>query len=359
MGNALSQSTSTTSTIEDYSVSPYVVEDAAAEEYYYTNPNYPQNLGYYKTIPELKQAIDALAVWAVGRGWTSDIRSKVLLDHITGWGEDTFQSILMNLLITKKINGDAFCEIIRDKNKNLLLNLKPLNPSKVRIVVNKKGFIKRYDVQDASGEWQKFEKDKILHLCNDRIASEIHGTSIVESVKWIIDARNELMTDMRRISHRSTIRVLYVDYNDKTKLSTLRDQYEDAMKKGEVLILPGMKGKDVEIVDYGTPPIAIMLQQIQYYENFFYQAVGVPKVVLGGAQEYSEAGAKVGYMTWEQPYMTEQRQLEYDLWNQLGVKVEFEKPISMKDAMQQSEAANTGQVGIQQNETTAGVGRTE
>ena len=98
---------------------------------------------------------------------------------------------------------------------------------------------------------------------------------------------------------------------------------------------------------------------IRYLENVFYQAVGVPKIILGGSQEFTEASSKIGYLTFEQPYMAEQRELESDLWAQLGIKVKFERPVSLKEDVQQNEAANTGQVGIQANETQTGVARNE
>ena len=98
---------------------------------------------------------------------------------------------------------------------------------------------------------------------------------------------------------------------------------------------------------------------IRYLENFFYQAVGIPKIILGGAQEYTEASSKVGYLTFEQVYMAEQRLLEQDLWAQLAIRLEFERPTSLKEEVVTSEAANTGQVGFQPNEVKPTIGRNE
>ena len=55
--------------------------------------------------------------------------------------------------------------------------------------------------------------------------------------------------------------------------------------------------------------------------------------------------------------MTEQRLLEQDLWNQLAIRVKFDRPVSLMDSMQSDEAANTGQTGFQPNDTQAGVGK--
>ena len=351
--NNLQQTTTTqlNTGVPDYSVSQKVIDDSTSDEFYWYNSSFPKYLGYYKQIPELKKAVDALAMWTTGKGYTTDPSTQVILEHLTGWGEDTFDSIIQNMIVIKKINGDAYAEIIEEKD--ILINLKPLNPSNVRHVVNKKGIIKRYDVWDGSG-WKEFKKEKIFHISNDRVASEIHGVSVVEACQWVIDARNEAMSDWRRILHRSTIRILEVDSDDTTTISTIREQYKEAIKNGEVLIIP--KVKDGGFQDLAAPPGEVFLNWIQYLENFFYQAVGVPKVIMGGAAEYTEASSKIGMQTFEQPHMTERRLLEQDIWNQLFLKIKFSEPASLMDNLQTSEAANTGQVGFQPNDTTAGVG---
>ena len=164
------------------------------------------------------------------------------------------------------------------------------------------------------------------------------------------------MADKRIILHRSTIRIIEVDADDSTRLSTLKTQYAEAIKNGEVLLVP----KD-NVSFPNVPPISTAehSEWIRYLENFFYQAVGVPKIILGGSQEFTEASSKIGYLTFEQPYMTEQRLLEQDIFLQLGLTITFNRPVSLKEAVQESEAANTGQVGFQQNEMMTGVTRNE
>jgi hypothetical protein len=163
------------------------------------------------------------------------------------------------------------------------------------------------------------------------------------------------MSDWRIMLHRNLIgvRIIEVDEDDSTKLSTLKTQWKDAINKGEVLILP--KGTA------SFPPTNTQNPEnwIRYLDNVFYQNVGVPKVILGGSQDYTEASSKVGYLTFEQVYMSEQTLLEDDLWNQLAIKVKFNRPVSLKDPMVESEAANTGQVGFQPNEAQVSERRTE
>jgi hypothetical protein len=187
----------------------------------------------------------------------------------------------------------------------------------------------------------------MLYLSNDRIADEIHGVSVIEACKWVIEARNEAMDTYRKILKRSlALGILYIDSDDLTKINSIMTQYKEAINKGEVLVLP----KDVAEIKDAPLSVKDFLSWISYLENFFYQAVGIPKIILGGSQEFTEASSKIGYLTFEQVYMSEQRKLEQDLWKQLGIKITFERPVSLKDELIESEAANTGQTGIQPKE---------
>lgn len=347
--------------VSNYSVNQETLDSPSYSEAetYYDFPDASRNLGYYKNIPELKKAIDALVIWVAGKGVNIEsIRDKVILERLSGWGEDSFQSIIKNLIRQKKIHGDAFAEIIRGE-EGTLINLKPLNTAHMRVVTNNKGMIIRYEQRTATGKKPsiKFKPEDILHLCNDRIGDEVHGTSVIDACKWIIDARNEAMADWRRISHRSTIRVMYVDVDDSAKITTLKTQYKEGINKGEILILPAKKG-DVEFEDLQLPPVDAFLRWIQYLENIFYQAVGVPRVIAS-SQEFSEASSKVGYMTFEPTYTDEQTETEADIWNQLGIRLKFNRPPSLHGVMSESEQKNTGQVGVQPNEVQASAGRTE
>jgi len=323
----------------------------------YTFSKAGEYLGYYKTIPELKKAVDALAIWTAGKGYITDSNNMAILNYVDGWGEDTFQSIMENMLIMKKVIGDSFAEIIRDKETGALVNLKPLSPENMRIVVGPDGRIKRYEqISKVKGNKPlKFKPEEILHLCNDRIGDEIHGNSVIAACKWVIDARNEAMADYRKVLHRNVVpvRIIEVDTGNTAKRNALIAEYETAINKGEVLVIP--KGT-VEIKDT-TITIQDPTGWISYLENFFYQAVGIPKIILGGSEEFTEASSKVGYLTFEQVYMREQRELEGDLWNQLGIEIMFERPVSIKENLVENEAANTGQTSFQPKEAEVNMER--
>jgi hypothetical protein len=256
-----------------------------------------------------------------------------------------------------KYGRDAHAEIIRAED-DTLINLKVLDTGSIKHIVNGQGILIRYEQVSKlpNTPIKTFKPEQILHFCNDRIADEIHGTSIADICEWVILARREAMEDWRRISHRSTIRVLYVDQDDTTNLLTLKSQYAEAIKHGELMIIPAKKG-EADFGELTLPPIAAFLQWIQYLENFFYQAVGVPKVIAT-SESYTESNGKVGYLTFEPVYTSLQEQIEKDLWNQLGIKVKFNRPPSLNNDLQQDEAKDAGgQLAIQPSDTQAGVGK--
>ena len=149
---------------------------------------------------------------------------------------------------------------------------------------------------------------------------------------------------------------MYVDEDDKTRLTNLKTDYAEAINKGELLIIP-TSPKDAKFEDLTLPPVDSFLGWIRYLENHFYQALGVPKVILGGTAENTEASAKVSYIVYEPVYTREIIELEMDLWNQLGIKIKIRKQPSMMDNMQSDEMKNTGQTGFQPNDVMAGAGK--
>lgn len=344
--------TSLNTTSIEYQVSQALLEDAQSEEYYYYNSNFPKYLGYYKTIPELKKAIDALAIWATGKGYEADNSTRIEMENLIGNGKDNDDTLLWNLFVMKKINGDSFAQVIRGDDGKII-NLKPLNPLRVRIVFDKMGMLKRYDYFQLNNSWKPLDKENVLHLINDKIGDEVHGTSVIEACKWVIDARNEAMVDKRRILHRSTIRIIEVDMDDgSTKLDNLKSDYKDAVKKGEVLFIP----KGSAAVPNVSPLSTVEhLAWTQYLENFFYQAVGIPRVIAT-SENFTEASSKVGYMTFEPIYTREQQVLEKELWNQLAIKVKFNRPPSLMDNMKTEQQKNVGQTRFQPNDVIGGTG---
>lgn len=356
MANLDIAQTSTPSTVDDYTVDSQTTDGVTEQEFnYYDNPDFNKWNGIYSKIAKIKMSINAYATWVLGLGWTTlDSRTEANLNRIKGWGEDTFLSLMWNMLVIKKVNGDSYAEIMRN-DKGTLINIKVLDPSSVRIVVGKDGVIERYEQTSKTKKPNREIKVKnMLHFCNDRVADNIHGTSVIEAVEWNIEAQEEARrTHRKMIKRNGVVRVIEIDTQDTAKRKAFKDEWKDAIDKGDVLILP--KGVAEAKDWHGSLDTQGVIMWLNYLDNEFYQMIGIPKIIIGGSGEI-EGDSKISYLTFEQIYLREVNELIADLWNQLAVRIEFNKPASLKQELASNEAANTSQVGFQPNDTTAGVG---
>lgn len=335
----------------DYSVKPQSLEHTESKDTKIGFPNAAKYFGYYKKYGQLKKAIDTLGIYVVGKGYETDVPTKVTLDHLSGWGVDTAHSILWNLFVTSMTQGNAFAEIVRLDNK--IVNLKIISPERMLIVLDEKGIIKGYEQIISKGN-KPFKTEDILHICNDRIGDEQRGTSVIECCQWVIDAIEESRRDYRVLLHRNVVpvRIIEIDTDDKTKRNAFMIEYKDAIQKGEVLIVPKgtveIKDNQIQIQD----PIA----WIQSLENYFYLAVGIPRVIAS-PDALSEGSSKISYLIFEPIYTWRQTLLEASLFNQLGWRIKFNRPASLQDNIQSNEAKNTSQTNFQPNDMQVNMNR--
>jgi hypothetical protein len=317
--------------IEDYSVDGVNTDAATGEfETQYQNANASKQLGYYKSIPELKMAIDTKATWTMGKGYKADTITTLLLDDITGFGKDTFNSILENLIREYHIYGDAFAEIIRQGDR--IVNLKPLDPGTIKVITDKKGIIKRYEQTSKSDSVTKFKPENIFHLCRNRVADEIHGISIVDSVEWIILARNEAMTDYKKLLHRNIypVRLWKLDTDVPSKIEEFKSKVALTKGQGEDIFIP--KGSvETELASVPSNSSLNPMPWIQVLNQYFFQAVGVPQIIIGGSQELTQTAAQIAYLAFEQTIEEEQLFVEEQVLSQLNLEINLEFPASLQN----------------------------
>ena len=322
------------------------------KETIYTNEKWSQQLGYYKKIPELKASVDAKARWTIGKGFKSNEITEIALSRFRGIGKDSFNSILKNQVRVKDIGGDSFAEIIRLKEgifkkvKNflgftksdagLLLNLKPLDPGSMRIVANKQGIIIRYEQINklAGAKPKKFKPEQMFHLMRDRIADEIHGTSIIDAVQETIDARNEAIRDYRKLLRRNVfpVRVYQLDTDIKSEIAAFKVKADKAQYQGENIYLP----KGVVEMEISAVPANATLNPLAWINQLtqnFYQEVGTPQIIVGGAVEITEASAKIVYLAWEQTVEDEQLYVEEQVLDQLNLEIDLTFPASLQNEL--------------------------
>ena len=321
------------------------------------NTKWTTYFGYYKDpkTPEITAIIDGRATWTIGKGFKADAETTLLLDTIIGIDKDTFNTILENMIRTMLIGGDSYAEIIRDDEENLI-NLKPLTPRYIKHIANKKGIIIRYE-QWKNGVIHKFTPDKILHFMRNRVADEIHGMGIVEKLKLTLDMKNEAVADNRLISHRFAYPrwIYHLDTDDEKEIAAFKAKADSANVKGENIYVP----KDVvvpELMAVAPNASLNLLPWIQYLDNQFYEQGGVPKIIMGGSGEFTEASAKIAYLAFQQSVEEDQLYIEEQVLSQLNIVIELEFPVSLENELLSDEKKD-GAENIDPSETTAGQGQ--
>lgn len=353
----LNISASTTTNMTD-NVPDFIVRQIALDavspnqdESYWYFSNATKYYGYYLTIPEIFCAANAMATWAFSAGWSADNRTTSQLKRIIGMGKDTFSKIIWNAEVVKLVVGDAFIEIKRNW-LGTLINMVPISPERVRVVFNKDGMIKRYDVWNGT-EWRAIKTENMLHLQNKRIGDQVHGTSQIESNTFEVEAIKEALSDERIIKHRDkALGIMYVQTDTEGKILKAGKAVEDGNAKGELIVLPEGTAK---IEPYPARNSQDRGEWIDRVENRFYRNFGVPRSVA--ASEGSEVSAKMSNVNFEPTYAKERFDMEDDLMIQQGIKVIFEKQASLAGLQRETMQKNTGDIGIQPNDVEASMTR--
>lgn len=344
------------SVMTSYAVTTETTDGAQdTNETEYQLSNFDELFGNYINVPEVQAVIDAKATWTVGKGFNSSGIETFVADSIKGIGIDTFNTILENMIRTYNIAGDSYCEIIRDK-KGMLINLKPLDPSTIKIIANKAGRIKRYE-QTNKGHTKKFAPNKIFHLSRNRVADNIHGTSMITALKDVILQLLEAEDDYKTLLHRFVKPrwIIHLDTDDPTEIANFKTKYDNANANGENLYIP--KGT-VELEQVAVAPNSTLnpLPWIESRKNKFFQAAGVPQIIVGGGNEFTEASAKIAYLAFQQTIEEEQLYIEEQVGMQLGIEIDLQFPASLENELL-SDKKKDGAQNIDASETTAGAGQ--
>lgn len=350
------------SNIAEHSI-PAKHTDAATghDEFEWINARWAIQWGYFNAYSDLKTAFLLKSIWIVGKGYTATSPAKPILDRITGWGKDTFRDILFNMDVTRRIGGDSFAEIIRNDDGDII-NLKPLDPATIRIVVDKHGIIKRYEQVskiDGKSVKQKYNPLDMFHLSNNRIADQIHGISDIDALERTILADDESFEDIKKLMHfqAKPFIVFKLKTDDATTIDNFISKVNNARKKGEDMFIPDDENVlDFEIIQVN--PSQVILSWRDDIRNKFFRAIGLPQIVPGASGNSTESESKVIYTAFEQIVNHEQKYLEDQVFEQLGLRIDLEHPVSFVDQMTSDAKKDAAvQTGFQPNDIRAGVGR--
>ncbi|NJO30846.1 MAG: hypothetical protein HC874_27310 [Richelia sp. SL_2_1] len=336
--------------------------DLAAETVY-ENERWKTDWGYFNRIPKLKAAILMKAIWTVGKGYTTDTTTDNKLRRIKGDGKQTFLDILFSMVVSKQVGRDSFAEIIRDKETGILINLKVLDPGSMRIIFDSQGMIKRYEQmrKDKKGKvsgYTKFQPNEILHFSHNKLAGQIHGISVPESVEEIITADDENFRIMRKLTRFQAVPFVMfkVKSDNTTTINNFKSNIKEAREKGEDLIIPDDENLLTwEVVT--VSPSAVLMDWRTSLNNQFYQAVGLPLILFGSAGS-TESGGKIEYTAHETVFNHDQLEIEEQLSRQLGIEINLVSPTSLIENLQTDEGKDAqNALTFQPNDVNAARGR--
>lgn len=354
------QSSNMSSVVKDVTPGSMNTDSATnQEETVYQNTEWTEQWGYFNNVPELNSALLMKATWNVGKGYTCDARTKAILDHVNGMGKDTFQDILFNMDLISRLSGDAYAEIVRDKETGLLLNLKPLDPGQMKLVLNKKGTLKEYRYVDKTTQKETvFDLNEIFHLSHNRLADQCHGISVITPLKKTILAEFENFDDLKKIMHRQAKPMILfkIGTDNAAKITAFVNKMDQATNKGENIYIPD----DEHTVSYDVVQVnvsQVIMEWRNDIRNKFYRTLGLPQIVFGSAGT-TESGGKMEYLAHEQVFERDQRFLELAVWNQLLLKINLISPVSLLENLQtdMNKDGAAQMMNMQQNDLTAGVG---
>lgn len=350
------ESSDMTGRIDDVTV-PMMSTDGinAAGETSYQNNDWSKWWGYFNAIADLQSALLMKSIWNVGKGWTADNATTASLDNMRGWGKDTFDDIIFNMDVIRNVGGDSYAEIVRNPN-GTLVNLKPLDPSSIKIIVDDKGIIKRYEqTAKIAGKTSKiFKTTDIFHLTCNRLADQIHGISRIAAVEDVILANNENFVDLKKLMHHQVKPFILwkLKTDDPVKIQEVVKKIDDARNLGEDMFIPD----DDDAISYEIVQVNISDAVFSWrtdIRNQFYRTFGLPLIIFGSGGS-TESGGKIEYLAHEQVFSADQRFLEQQIWNQLAIKVKFTPPVTLLENLQTDEAKDANQgLEIQPNDVTS------
>jgi hypothetical protein len=356
MVNNLSNTTTTdfTNTVPDFIVDSMALDVANADngETYVYYDKAAENYGYYFNHPQIASRYNSMCTWAYRQGWTADSITTVTLEHITGNGKETFQEIISNHGNIKLGHGDSFIEVVWNKKGNIPLNMINISPERVKTVFKSTRII-RYEIWNGT-KWVVKKLKDIFHSMNKKMGDSIRGTSDIQGNKSVNDAGIEAFEDERVIKHRDkALGVVYYKTNNTGKIAYANAQIEKAVKNGEMV---GMPEDTAKIEAYPSKSSEDRQNWLGYIENLGYQTSGVPRSIVT-SDGTSEVGGINGHLIFEPIYGAEQLQMENELWQQLAIKVKFNRPPSLAPKTQENAEKNTGQTSIQPAEVGPSLNR--
>jgi hypothetical protein len=158
------------------------------------------------------------------------------------------------------------------------------------------------------------------------------------------------MSDYKKLLHRNIypVRIWKLDSDDPTQIASFKAKVAASKGEGEDIFIP--KGT-VEQELAALPPNSTLDPKawINMLNGYFFEAVGVPQIIVGGSQELTQTAAQISYLAFEQTIEEEQLYVEEQTLSQLNLEINLEFPASLQNNLL-SDSAKDGTQDQQQNQ---------
>ena len=145
------------------------------------------------------------------------------------------------------------------------------------------------------------------------------------------------------------------DTDETAEINAFKNKIDKAVNKSENIFIP----KDVAEFEIMAVPANSTLNPLPWIEslnNSFFQATGVPQIIVGSSSEFTEATAKIAYLAFQQTIEEEQLFIEEEILLQLNLVINLEFPASLENELLSDQKKDVEQGAAKPSDTTAGSG---
>lgn len=168
------------------------------------------------------------------------------------------------------------------------LQLKPLPPQSVYVMMDEEGEIKKYQQKTWSGQFIDFQPDEIIWFAHNTYPGNPYGIGLVEPIYTIIKYKDEILKDICKIVHRyaSPLNI----WVTRTDIAPLKAAVEER-EPDEDIFIGRANPEDIQIKTLEMDPRGRYTDYLEVINQEIYEALQAP--LLTYLRNATEASARV------------------------------------------------------------------
>src|SRR3990167_10003426 len=167
----------------------------------------------------------------------------------------------------------------------------------------------------------------------------------------VLKAEEESFSDgkklIRRLARPLILFKLKTDVD--SKIDKFIKKMDEALDKGEhgVYIPDDENSVSYEVIQVN--PSSLIMDWRNDTRNKFYRTIGLPQIIPGAGGQSTESESKVIIFAFENINARDQRFLEEQIWNQLGMRINIIPADSIMPDLNMDQQKDRGGIGVQLN----------